>query len=141
MFHLFTSSNLASLKEKGAALWLRLSVNWQDFRERMRHKHRLVVMDTDTLKETFATELTGEGVVAYGGIGLIVLIVLVSLLIAYTPMRSLVPGYVSPELREETIRNAQVIDSLEVVIHQHEQHISIIQDALNGSPGGEHPQP
>ena len=111
---------------------LRLSSKWQDFRERMRHKHRLMVMDTDTLQEKFSMELTGLNLFTYLGIGAIVLIILTSLLIAFTPLRNLVPGYIKPELKEETVRNAQIIDSLEVIIEQHEQHIAIIQDVLNG---------
>ena len=38
-----------SIKEKGAALRLRLSDKWQDFRERMHHKHRFVVMGPNSL--------------------------------------------------------------------------------------------
>ena len=120
------------IKEKGAAMRLRLSSKWQDFRERMRHKHRLVVLDTDTLQEKFSMELTGMNLFTYVGISVIVLIVLTSLLIAFTPLRNLVPGYIKPEQKEEIIRNAQIIDSLEVIIEQHEQHISIIQDVING---------
>ena len=111
---------------------LRLSDKWQDFRERMRHRHRLVVLDTDTLQEKFSMELTGLNLFTYVGISVIVLIILTSLLIAFTPLRNLVPGYIKPELKEEVIRNAQTIDSLEVIIDQHEQHIAIIQDVLNG---------
>lgn len=125
-------SNRNAIKEKGAAMRLRLSNKWQDFRERMHHKHRFVVMDTDTFKETFSVELTGVNVFTYVGITVIVFLVLASLLIAFTPLRGLVPGYVKPELREEVIRNAQIVDSLEVVIDQHEQHIKIIQDVING---------
>ena len=118
--------------KKGAAMRLRLSSKWQDFRERMRHKHRLVVMDTDTLQEKFSMELTGTNLFTYAGILVIVMIVLTSLLIAFTPLRNLVPGYIKPELKEETARNAQKVDSLEVIIEQHEQHIAIIQNILNG---------
>jgi len=123
---------LKAIKEKGAALRLRLSNNWQEFRERMRHKHRLVVMDTDTFKETFSAELTGTNLFTYAGIAAIVMLVLASLLIAFTPLRSLVPGFIKPELREEAIRNARTIDSLQLIIDQHEQHIKIIQDVING---------
>ncbi len=123
---------LQVIKEKGAALRLRLSNKWADFRERMHHKHRFVVMDTDTFKETFSIELTGTNVFTYVGISIIVLLFLASLIIAFTPLRGLIPGYIKPELREEVVRNAQVIDSLEVVIAQHEQHIAIIQDVING---------
>ena len=120
------------MNEKGAAMRLRLSSKWQDFRERMRHKHRLVVMDTDTLQEKFSMELTGTNLFTYVGILVIVMIILSSLLIAFTPLRNLVPGYIKPELKAETARNAQIIDSLEVIIDQHEQHIAIIQDILGG---------
>ena len=120
------------MNEKGAAMRLRLSSKWQDFRERMRHKHRLVVMDTDTLQEKFSMELTGTNLFTYVGIFVIVMIILTSLLIAFTPLRNLVPGYIKPELKEETARNAQIIDSLDVIIDQHEQHIAIIQDILGG---------
>ena len=61
------------------------------------------------------------------------LIILTSLLIAFTPLRALVPGYIKPELKEQSIRNSQIIDSLEVIIDQHEQHIKIIQSALSGN--------
>lgn len=126
------SDSLNSNNKKGAAMRLRLSDKWQDFRERLRHKHRLVVLDTDTLQEKFSMELTGLNLFTYVGISVIVLIILTSLLIAFTPLRNLVPGYIKPELKEEVIRNAQTIDSLEVIIDQHEQHIAIIQDVLNG---------
>ena len=71
------------IKEKGAAMRLRLSSKWQDFRERMRHKHRLVVLDTETFQEKFSMELTGVNIFTYAGITVIVLIVLTSLLIAF----------------------------------------------------------
>lgn len=126
------SDSQKSIKEKGAAMRLRLSSKWRDFRERMCHKHRLVVLDTDTFQEKFSVELTGVNIFTYVGITVILLIVLTSLLIAFTPLHNLVPGYIKPELREESIRNAQIIDSLEVVIGQHEQHIAIIQDVIGG---------
>lgn len=126
------NSFLNTIKEKGVAVWLRLSDKWQELREKMRHKHRLVVMDTDTLKETFSMELTGLNIFTYAGIAVIVLIILSSLLIAFTPMRNLVPGFIKPELKEEVARNAQTIDSLENIIDQHEQHIAVIQDIISG---------
>ena len=93
-----------AIKEKGAALRLRLSDKWQDLRERMHHKHRFVVIDTDTFQEKFSIELTGVNLFTYAGISIIVLIVLTSLLIAFTPLRALVPGYIKPELKEQSIR-------------------------------------
>lgn len=121
-----------TIKEKGAAMRLRLSDMWENFRERMRHRSRLVVIDSETLEEKVSVELSGGNMLTYACAGLIVLMGLSILLIAITPLRSLVPGYVRPELREEAQRHAQIIDSLEVIINQHEQHIAIIQDVLAG---------
>lgn len=121
-----------SIKEKGATAWVRLSSNWQSFSERMHHKHRLVVMDTDDFKEKFSMELTGVNLFSAVGISVIALIALTSLIIAFTPLRNIIPGYIKPEQREEIVRSAQTIDSLQTVIENHDQLISTIQDVLNG---------
>lgn len=121
-----------NIKEKGATTRLRLSSNWQDFSERMRHKHRLVVMDADDFKEKFSMELTGVNIFTAVGISVIVLIVLTSLLIAFTPLRNIIPGYIKPWQREEIAHSAQTIDSLENVIEQHGQLIAAMQDVMSG---------
>jgi hypothetical protein len=128
------SQRLNTIKEKGAALRLRLSNNWQDFRERMYHKHRLVLMDTDTFKEKFSMELTGVNIFTYVGISVIALLLLSMLLIAFTPLHNLVPGYIKPEQREEIARSAQTIDSLERIIEDHDQMIAAIQAVVSGKP-------
>jgi len=128
------SQRLNTIKEKGAALRLRLSNNWQDFRERMHHKHRLVLMDTDTFKEKFSMELTGVNIFTYVGISVIALLLLSMLLIAFTPLHNLVPGYIIPEQREEIARSAQTIDSLERIIEDHNQMIAAIQAVVSGKP-------
>lgn len=120
------------IKEKGAALWLRLSDSWQHFREEMRHKHRLVLMDTDNFKEKFSLELTGTNLFTIIGCSLVVLIMLAMLLVAFTPLRNLVPGYIKPAQRQEIMRNTQKIDSLENLVEQHEQLIATMQDVLSG---------
>ena len=125
---------LKAIKEKGAALRLRLSNNWQDFRERIHHKHRLSLMDTDTFKEKFSMELTGVNIFTYVGISIIALLLLSMLLIAFTPLHNLVPGYIKPEQREEIARSAQTIDSLERIIDDHEQMIAAIQVVVSGKP-------
>ncbi len=128
------SGRLDAIKEKGAALRLRLSNNWRDFRERMHHKHRLMLMDTDTLKERFSMELTGINIFTYMGVSVIVLLILSMLLVAFTPLRNLVPGYIKPEQREEIARSAQTIDSLKRVIEGHDRMIAVIQAVVNGQP-------
>lgn len=122
------------ISEKGAAVRLRLSNKWQELSEQLSHKHRLSVMDTDTLKEKFSMELTGTNIFTIVGISTITLIVLTILLISFTPLHNLIPGYIKPSQREEIAHSAQMIDSLEQVIDQHEQMIFAIQAVINGKP-------
>jgi hypothetical protein len=100
----------------------------------MHHKHRLVLMDTDTFKEKFSMELTGVNIFTYVGISVIALLLLSMLLIAFTPLHNLVPGYIKPEQREEIARSAQTIDSLERIIEDHDQMIAAIQAVVSGKP-------
>jgi len=125
-------SHQTRLKAKGAAMRLRLFSKWQNFRERMRHKRRIVVLDTETFKEHFSLELSASNVFVVVGASVIVLIVLTTLLIIFTPLRGMVPGYVNPEMVEQTYRNAQTIDSLEHIIDAQNHMIANIQDIIDG---------
>ena len=55
-------------------------------------------MDTDTYKEKWSVELSATNLFVWGGISIIILIVLTSLIIAFTPLRELIPGYTSNKL-------------------------------------------
>ncbi len=126
------SERTNTLKEKGAALRLRLSNKWQDFNERMHHRHRLSVMDTDTLKEKFSMELTGANIFTYVSLLVFALLLISMLLFAFTPLHNLLPGYIKPEQREEIVHSAHTIDSLERIIQNHDQMIATIQDVISG---------
>lgn len=79
-------------------------------------------------------ELTGVNIFTYVGISVIALLLLSMLLIAFTPLHNLVPGYIKPEQREEIARSAQTIDSLERIIEDHDQMIAAIQAVVSGKP-------
>ena len=117
---------------QGATLWLRLVAKWQSFRESMRRKHRLVVMDSDSFKEKYSFELSGTNVFATFGLGAILLVTLTALLIAFTPLRAIVPGYVNPEMVEQTYRNARTLDSLEHALAAQERMIGDMQALFSG---------
>ena len=59
----------------------------------IKHKHRFVVMDTDTFKEKLSFQLSGVNLFVAVGATIIVLILLTTVLIAFTPMREWIPGY------------------------------------------------
>ena len=103
----------------------------------IKHKHRFVVMDTDTFKEKFSFQLSGINLFVTVGITVIVLIVLTTVLIAFTPLREYIPGYTDTEMVEQTYVNAKKIDSLEVVLNNQEWMIATMQAVLRGEQVGD----
>lgn len=127
-------NNQENPSAQGATFWLRLVAKWQSFRESMNRKHRLVVMDSDSFKEKYSFELSGTNVFAVVGLGAILLVTLTALLIAFTPLRAIVPGYVNPEMVEQTYRNARTLDSLEHALAAQERMIGDMQALISGKP-------
>lgn len=103
----------------------------------IRHKHRFVVMDTDTFKEKFSFQLSGINLFVTIGVTIIVLIVLTTVLIAFTPLREYIPGYTDTEMVEQTYVNAKKIDSLELKLNDQEWMIATLQAVLRGEQPNE----
>lgn len=116
-----------------------VKILWDPIKDVIKQKHRFVVMDVNTYKEKFSFQLSGINLFVTIGVSIIVLVVLTSLLIAFTPLREFIPGYANGEMVEQTYANAYVIDSLETELSNQEQMISIIQAVLMGHeiPGEE----
>ena len=54
------------------------------------------------------------------------------LLLFYSPLKSLMPGYVSPEVRRQIIETSLRIDSLHEAVQRHQFYVMNIQDILRG---------
>ena len=102
----------------------------------IKHKHRFVVMDTDTFKEKFSFQLSGINLFVTVGITVIVLIVLTTVLIAFTPLCEYIPGYTDTEMIEQTYANAKKIDSLERAVADQEWVLATMQALMRGEPLG-----
>lgn len=114
---------------------------WSRFKSKpfgdvIRHKHKFVVMDTGTLKEKFSFQLSGINLFVALGSGVIVLIVLTIVLIAFTPLREYIPGYTSTEMQEQAYANAGKVDSLEAAMADQEWLVATIQAMLRGESLG-----
>ena len=102
----------------------------------IKRKHRFVVMDTDTFKEKFSFQLSGVNLFVTIGITVIVLILLTTVLIAFTPLREWIPGYTDTRMVEQTYMNAKKIDSLETQLENQEWMIATLQSVLRGEELG-----
>ena len=79
---------------------------------RLRNKFRLVVMNVDSFEERFSLVLSPLNIFTWGGLVLISLIVLTVALIAFTPLRRWIPGYLDEDTRKQATYAALQADSL-----------------------------
>ena len=98
----------------------------------VKHKHRFVVLDTDTYKEKISFQLSGINIFVFLGVTALVLVFLTALLLAFTPLREFIPGYSNARMTEQTYANARMVDSLSVRLHQQEELLADIQDVMMG---------
>lgn len=98
----------------------------------VKHKHRFVVLDTDTYKEKISFQLSGINIFVFLGITSLVLVFLTALLLAFTPLRELIPGYANTGMVEQTYENARIIDSLQVELKNQEEMLADIQYIMLG---------
>jgi murein DD-endopeptidase MepM/ murein hydrolase activator NlpD len=84
-----------------------------NLRNRLRIKYRLVIMNEETFKERASVLLTPLNVIIFGGSVAIFLVVMITYLIAFTPLREYIPGYADTNLRMQVYSNTLRADSLE----------------------------
>ncbi|MDD4829124.1 MAG: hypothetical protein WC108_02085 [Bacteroidales bacterium] len=110
----------------------KLKNKWKSFYPQLKHKHRLIVLDSDTFTEKFTFKLTGINLFTAIGLSVIILIILTTVLIAFTPLREYIPGYSNEKMEAQTYKNAEKIDSLTNIIRQQELMLNNIRMIVYG---------
>ncbi|WP_299162575.1 M23 family metallopeptidase [uncultured Tenacibaculum sp.] len=82
-------------------------------KQKLIDKYRLVILNEDTFQEKFSLKLSRLNVFVFGGVFSIILIILTSILIAFTGLREYIPGYSSTTLKKEAARATYKSDSLQ----------------------------
>jgi len=100
--------------------------------QRLKNKYRLIIFNDDTFEEVWFMRLSRLNLLAVVGSGTILLIALVSLLIAYTPVREFIPGYPEANVRRKMVENYQKLDSLEKELSLRSQYIDNISTVMSG---------
>ena len=103
------------------------------FLQRLRHRYRLVVMNDDTFEENFSLRLTPLGLFILIGSVTIVMTILVTSLIAFTPIREYIPGYADVGMRRELITLAMRSDSLEKALTAENLFAENLNNVLQGN--------
>ena len=95
-------------------------------------KNRLVILNEETFEELFSFKLNLMNVFVAVTSGAILLITFTTFIIAFTPLRELIPGYSSSKLKRDATELALKSDSLTLALKKNEAYIKSIQKVLTG---------
>ncbi len=101
-------------------------------KEKLTNKYRLVILNENTFEERFSLKLSRLNVYVLGGVSVILLIILTSVLIAFTPLREYVPGYSSTALRKKAANLTFQLDSLENVYRINNTKLETMISVIRG---------
>ena len=104
----------------------------QKVKENLFNKRRLIILNEDTFEETFSLKLTLMNVFVVLGLGAIFIIFVTTFIIAFTPLRELIPGYSSSKLKRDATELALKSDSLSRALEQNEAYIKSLKKVLTG---------
>ena len=99
---------------------------------KLRNKYRLVIMNDETLEERLTFRLSRLNVFVVLGTLTIILIILTSLLIAFTPLREYIPGYTNVGLQKKLYELQIKTDSIEKGLEKRDLFIQNMKDVMNG---------
>lgn len=99
---------------------------------RVRRKYRLAVLDDITLREVFHWRLSGLSAITIVTLLWILLVVILSVLIIYTPIRNILPGY-SESIRQQLIVESARVDSLQADLALQRQYLDVIKNVTAGT--------
>lgn len=101
------------------------------FWRRLLYKYRLSIMNEDTFTETWHTRLSRLSVFVLLTLLFFVTLGIYSLLIFYTPIRNVLPGY-SESIRQRLVEETVRVDSLSSTLAVQTQYLSVIRDIMAG---------
>jgi murein DD-endopeptidase MepM/ murein hydrolase activator NlpD len=99
---------------------------------KLRNKYRLVISNEETFEEEFSFRISRLNAFVTIGTVAIILIVLTTFLIAFTPLREYIPGYTDVTLRKKVVEMQRLTDSLEADFRQKSIYIQNIKNIIEG---------
>jgi murein DD-endopeptidase MepM/ murein hydrolase activator NlpD len=99
---------------------------------RLKNKYKLVFLNEQTYEEVFMLRLSRLNVFTYAGTAAMLIILVVTIIIAFTPLREYIPGYPTGKERRMIVRNAQRVDSLSIEINKRDKLLKNIRIIMEG---------
>ncbi len=101
-------------------------------KKKLLHKYRLVVLNEDTFEERFSFKLNRLNVFVFSTLFALLLISITTVIIAFTPLREYIPGYLSTSLKKKATNLAYKTDSLQQELNVNQQYLASIRKVLTG---------
>ena len=101
---------------------------WRNFK----FKYKLTITNENTLEEVVGihvSKLNGVSVLLFV---VTVIFLIAATIIAFTPLRNYLPGYMNSEVRELVVNNALRVDSLQQLLNRQNMYVMNIQDIFSG---------
>ena len=103
------------------------------FWNNIKFKYKLTIINENTLEEVVGihvSKLNGFSVLLTA---VILIFAIAATIIAFTPIRNYLPGYMNSEVRAQIVDNALRVDSLQQVVDRQNLYILNIQDIFRGT--------
>ena len=81
--------------------------------QNLKSRYRLIIYNDSTYQTVWSLKLSRLRVLTVGGMLSFFLVIITTVIIAYTPLREYIPGYPSQEERKMIINSSILVDSLE----------------------------
>ncbi|MBQ7191676.1 MAG: M23 family metallopeptidase [Paludibacteraceae bacterium] len=107
---------------------------------RITRKYRLSVMHEDTLSESWHVRLSWISVFTAFTLMFLLTVALLSVLIIYTPIRQILPGY-SEDLRQGLVENTARVDSLQTTMEVQQRYLDVLKGVMSGEVSTDTVQP
>ena len=96
-------------------------------------KYKLTIINENTLEEVVGLRVSKLNGISVLLSVLTVLFLVASVIIAFTPLRNYLPGYMNSEIRAQVVENALRVDSLQQLVDRQNLYIMNIQDIFTGT--------
>ena len=77
---------------------------------------RLIIVDDETHRHIRSVRFTKNGIIVFGVSAAVIIFLVIYALVAFTPIRTFIPGYPDAVTKRAAIQNAMKVDSLEMIV-------------------------
>ena len=101
---------------------------WKD----IKFKYKLTITNENTLEEVVGVHVSKLNGISWLVLIVVVLFIIASLIVAFTPLRNYLPGYMNSEVRKQIVDNALLADSLSRLLERQNLYVMNLQDIIRG---------